>query len=380
MSVVAVKPRPIRDRSEEAADVLARRELRFLRLARRRVRVAVVGGGVAGLSAARELRSLGAEVVVIEDRDVSQTVSWNAAGLIEPVAGTRDAAGMARELAAFLRSMQVWRDFARRNAALISRRRVVTYCATSRPPLPWADAVDEFRPLPSSELHPLYADGEAATFSTYVVETSRWLMSMRARLAYQGVHFVRRRLVGLEEIPSVVGPVDGIVNASGLGAATLAGDATMYRGDGHVIRVRPVAGVNDVFMDETRAPALVAGDPLAANMLYIIPRRYDIVIGGTLWDNPDTEGKPQPVAGMREHLRAIAADVDPRLRHAEIIGYYVGARPRRHAGARVEVDASGAIPVAHCYGQGGSGWTLAPDLAEEAVGLLADSAWARRAA
>lgn len=379
MSLADQALRTVLSGARTAQAALVHRELRTVPRGRR-VRVAVVGGGVAGLSAALELRALGVEVVVIEDRDVRSTASWIAAGLIEPVAGTRDPVGMARELAAFARSMQAWEKLARGGSWLISRRQVITYCATSRPPLPWAHAVDGFRLLSTDELHPLYATGEAATFSTFVVETRLWLMAMRARLASQSVRFARNRLNDLAAVPAAVGPVDAIVNASGLGAAALAHDPTMYRGDGHVIRLAPVAGIESVFMDETRAMEAVAADPLAVNMLYVIPRRFDIIVGGTLWDHADAQGVPQPVAGMPEHLLRLAATVEPRLRGGSILGYHVGARPRRHAGVRVELDAAGKLPVVHCYGQGGSGWTLAPALAEEAVGLLADSVWVRTAA
>ncbi|MET0602021.1 MAG: FAD-dependent oxidoreductase [Baekduia sp.] len=364
---------------EREVDAERRRRREACRV-RGSVRVAVVGGGVAGLSAACDLRALGAKVVIIEDRDVRETPSWVAAGLIEPVAGTQDRAGMQRELAAFERSMQVWRAVAASGSPLISRRRVLTVCATSRPPLPWADAVEGFRPVARGEVPARYVDGDAASFSTYVVETSRWLMATRARLARDGVRFVRARVETLDQVTERVGPVDGIVNASGLGAARLAQDPTLFRGDGHIVRVRPTAGVHDVFMDETRAPEDVAADPYAVNMLYIIPRRHDIVIGGTLWDSPNVDGVPQRLPGMGEHLRALAAEVEPRLARAPILEYLVGARPRRRAGVRVELQADGAVPVAHLYGQGGSGWTLAPGLAEQAVGLLADATWARRVA
>lgn len=380
MSATAVSKLPILIDGNHVDDLLVRREKRLLRRVRRRVRVAVVGGGVAGLSAARELLALGVDVTVIEDRDIRATVSWLAAGLIEPVAGTRDPAGLARELAAFARSMNSWRDLARTGSPLISRRQVLTVCSASRPPLPWADAVDGFRPVPAAELHADYANGEAATFATYVVETHRWLMATRARLAYSGVRFVRAHLDDLDEAAVVGGPVDGIVNASGLGAASLAADATLYRGDGHVIRIAPVAGVSDVFMDETWTPGTDGPDPFDVNMLYIIPRRYDIVVGGTLHDSPDVQTDPKCKPGMAAHLLRLASRIEPRLAHARVLSYHVGARPRRREGVRVELDVSGDIPVVHCYGQGGSGWTLAPALAENAVGFVADAVWARAAA
>lgn len=380
MVVVAARRMPAGLDAGHAAELLARRRFRSVPRAHHPGRVAVVGGGVAGISAAHELCLLGAQPVVIEDRDVTRTASWVAAGLIEPVAGTRDPAGMARETAFFERSMHAWRGLAASGSPLVSRRRVLTVCATSRAPLAWAGAVEDFSAVRVCRLHRDYGHGEGAAFTTYVVETMRWLMSMRARLAYAGVRFIRHRLADLAEVADVAGRVNGVVNASGLGAARLAHDATMSRGDGHVIRVLPVPGVDDVFMDETRAASAVAADPLAVNMLYVIPRRYDIVIGGTLWQNADVESDPRPVGAMPGHLLRLAAGIEPRLAHARIVGYHVGARPLRHEGVRVELDASGPVPVVHCYGQGGSGWTLAPALAEEAVGILADATWARSAA
>jgi D-amino-acid oxidase len=342
--------------------------------------VAVIGGGVAGLSVAHRLLSMGSTVTVVEDRDVTQTASWVAAGLIEPIAGTRDRDGMAREMAAFSRSMQAWQALARTGSPLISRRRVVTVSTATRPPLPWAEAVEDFHQVPDSQLPARYADGEAASFVTYVVETSRWLMDARAGLLRAGVRFVCDRVENLGQLPAAVGRHDAIVNASGLGAARLADDPTMYRGDGHVIRVTPVPGVTDVFVDETRAAAEVAADPFAVNMLYIIPRRHDVVIGGTLWDNPDVEAVPAKVPGMAQHLLALAADIEPRLADAMIVSYRVGARPRRRDGVRVQLESAGPVPVVHCYGQGGSGWTLAPALAEQTATLLAGAVGARRQA
>lgn len=358
----------------------ARRQLRTLRPGQH-VLVAVIGGGVAGLTAALELRACGVEVVIIEDRELGAITSWIAAGLVEPIAGTRDPDGLARELAAFTRSMQAWAILARSGSPLISQRQVFTYCSTARPPLPWRNAVDGFRRLSSEELHPMYAGGEAATFSTYVVETHDWLTYTRAQLASQGVEFIHHHVDDFAEVPRLVERrVHAIINASGLGAAKLANDPTVYRGDGHIIRLAPVAGVDAVFMDETRAKTIVDADPLAVNVRYIIPRRRDIIVGGTLFDRWDVTEDPQPKAEMPAHLLRLAIEVEPRLRDATILEYRVGSRPRRIDGVRVELDLAGDLPVAHYYGQGGSGWTLAPALAEEAVGLLADAVWARRAA
>jgi D-amino-acid oxidase len=359
--------------SAEALWEASRRELLGDRRTRRKLRVVVVGGGIAGLEAARELRACGIrDITVYEDRPVRETPSFVAAGLIEPVAGARDPAGAMLEARLFARSMPAWAYMRRTAPHLVSIREVDTYCSTERPPLSWADDVHGFRQLRPDELHPAYRNGEAARFQTYVVETPRFLAALRARLGMVGVKFVRRRILDLAEIVDT----DAVVNASGLGAAALAGDETMFRGDGHVITVLPVEGVERVFIDETRDVVATASDPFGTNMIYVIPRKLDIVIGGTLWDNRDTTTLPEPVPGMPKHLLEVAQTVEPRLAHASIKAYRVASRPRRQAGIRVELDTTRHVPVVHCYGQGGSGWTLAPALAEEAIGHLARATWA----
>lgn len=359
--------------SAEALWEASRRELLGHRRMRGQVRVAVVGGGIAGLEAARELRACGIrDITVYEDRPVRETPSYVAAGLIEPVAGTRDPAGALLETRLFARSMPAWAHVRRSAPHLVSIREVDTYCSAKRPPLNWANDVYGFRQLRPDELHPAYRNGEAARFQTYVVETPRFLAALRARLGMLGVKFVRRRILDLEEIIDA----DAVVNASGLGAAALAGDETMFRGDGHVITVLPTESVERVFIDETRDVAATAADPFGTNMIYVIPRKLDIVIGGTLWDNRDTASLPEVIPGMPRHLLEVAQTIEPRLAHASIKAYRVAARPRRQGGIRVELDVTHHVPVVHCYGQGGSGWTLAPALAEEAIGLLARATWA----
>jgi D-amino-acid oxidase len=359
--------------SPYAAWEASRRELLAGRKAKRHVRVAIVGGGIAGIEAARELRNCGVnDITIYEDRAVEHTVSHLAAGLIEPVAGTQDPAGGRLEAQLFARSMPAWRRLHRTIPSFVSIREVDTYCSGRRDPLTWADDVYGFRELSATELNPAYPDGGAARFSTFVVETARYLAAMRARAVWSGTKLIRRHIEDLDELTDY----DAIVNASGLGAAKLANDQTMYRGDGHVIRVRPIKGVERVFMDETRSPEAIAADPLGVNMIYIIPRAQEIVIGGTLWDRFDLTGTPDLRPGMSKQLLELAANVEPRLAHAVPIAYRVGSRPRRTGGVRAELDLGRHVPVVHCYGQGGSGWTLAPALAETTIGLLAGAVWA----
>jgi glycine/D-amino acid oxidase-like deaminating enzyme len=309
------------------------------------------------------------------DRPTAELASFIAAGLIEPVAGTSDPAGASLELNLFAASYEAWRREAALRPDLVMRRRVTAYTTRRSGPLPWHATVDGYREVDDAELHPRYRDAQAAQFSSYVVDTPRWLAEGLTELRARGVTFVERHLMSLDEL----GEFDAVVNATGLAAAELVGDPELHRGNGHLAFVSRPAGFEDVFMDEQRDPAAVQADPFHANMLYAIPRAHDVVIGGTLFDAPATDREPVPIDGMASHLVNLLSDIEPRLRGTRLLGYRVGSRPRRTSGTRLEFDADTyAVPVVHCYGTGGSGWTLAPGIARSVVNLLQEQIPAQR--
>jgi D-amino-acid oxidase len=256
-------------------------------------------------------------------------------------------------------------------------RRVTTYTHGRNEPFPWHDVVDGYRELGSAELHPLYADAEAAEFLTWVVDTPRWLARMSESLRAREVTFVERHLEHMSELTGF----DAAVNASGLGAAELVGDQTVARGDGHVVYVERPADLEDVFMNEVRREDAIADDPLGVNMAYLVPRARDVALGGTNFHDDRTSQLPAKVPGMLERICALATAIEPRLAGARVLDYRVAARPQRARGTRIEVEVeTDALPIVHCYGTGGSGWTLAPGLAQEAVELLAGVLWMDRRA
>ena len=358
----------------DAVQRFQRERAEYLRAARpaRPPSVTVVGNGVIGMTIAEELALVGIDdITIVSDRDVMDTTSAIAAGLIEPIAGTVDPAGLRLELEAFKHSYRAWAAEAAAVGSMVVVRKVVTYSQTRTGPLPWQTVVDGYRELDEEELHPLYREASGVEFMSFVVDTPRWLVSLRERLYAHGVRFETRRLASLDEVTGA----DLVINASGIGAAHLAHDPTVYRGDGHIVVVKRPPGLNDVFMDERRRLEDVARDPRRVNMVYIIPRVSDVVLGGTLFDSWDATAEPSPIAGMAERIRELTMQIEPRLSKSEVIAYRVGARPRRTAGTRLELDTtSHRMPVVHAYGTGGSGWTLAPGVARGAA-ILASSTW-----
>jgi D-amino-acid oxidase len=79
----------------------------------------------------------------------------------------------------------------------------------------------------------------------------------------------------------------------------------------------------------------------------------------------------------RERILAGCCEVYPSLAAAEVLGDWVGLRPGRtcirlEAGL-VHGGATGAVPVVHNYGHGGSGLTLAWGCAGDVVQLAAEA-------
>jgi D-amino-acid oxidase len=331
------------------------------------MRATVVGAGVIGLSVAAELKAAGAIVHCISDRHLNAITSYVAAGLIEPIAGTQDPQGAARELAAFARSYKIWATRYESGDPNVVKRTVEVYTRGRSGPLVWHDLVESYRELSRAERHQLYVDHDAATFASYVVDTRRWLPALRDTLLAAGVTF------GSTHVRALDLPGDLIVNAAGLRAGRLAGDDTMYRGDGHVVVVTRPDDVHRVFMEEVRSDFDVCRDRLPIAMKYVIPRIEDVVLGGTLIASARVSHEPRTRIKIAERILELAIEIEPGLQGAEILDVRAAARPRRRDGTRVELDRNRTgAPVLHCYGTGGSGWTLAPALSESAVNMAID--------
>lgn len=88
---------------------------------------------------------------------------------------------------------------------------------------------------------------------------------------------------------------------------------------------------------------------------YLYPRGEQCVIGGSAdigaWDmKPDEE--------LTKQILAWAGDFEPRLKTPDVLGVRVGLRPMRPS-IRLELDNNlCALPVVHNYGHGGAGYTL----------------------
>lgn len=325
------------------------------------VDVAVVGSGIVGLTCAVRLQQRGLRVAVIAADPPDRTVSAIAAAVWYP---TRTD-GTPRVLDQARRTFEVFAEQAREPVPGVVMRptRMLLRAPVDERPW-WAAAVPDLRYCP---LTPVADAGMAAEWRCTVptVEMRPYLAWLLDRFRAAGGVLHQRRLVALSDAAEVATTV---VNATGLAAGRLADDPAVYPVRGQVVVVAN-PGIGTSVRDE--------GHP--AGPAYVHPRRRDVVLGGTFeplaadHPTPDVDGE-RPDPAVSRAIRARCAELVPELTAAPVLGHYVGLRPARHGGARVEVDSDpppGITRLVHCYGHGGAGMTLSWGCADEVATLVA---------
>jgi D-amino-acid oxidase len=308
------------------------------------VTVAVVGGGVVGLTCALELARAGHRVRVHTADPVGATTSAVAAALWFPYrAAPADAVlrWAAASLADFRRLAEDPQTGVRMRPGTVVHR--------GEPDLWWAPAVPGHRPAATDELPAGVPSGTRCTLP--VVHMGRYLPWLLAACDDEGVEVVGGRVPQLAEARG-----DVVVLAAGLRSGPFVDDSSLFPVQGQVVRLAD-PGLSGWVLDEQNP----------AGLTYVIPRGTDVVCGGTAVEGA-TGTEPDPVVedGVLRRVR----DLVPELRDAPVLSRAVGLRPGRPT-VRLERVVHGGRPVVTCYGHGGSGVTLSWGCAEDVVRLVA---------
>ncbi|KAG7350685.1 FAD dependent oxidoreductase [Nitzschia inconspicua] len=192
---------------------------------------------------------------------------------------------------------------------------------------------------------------------------------------YESIHQV------LEEAKSL--NCDAVVNCTGLGASKICQDSEIIGGRGVLL----------LYDRETcvRLPHPKAEDPLLAAPpeqlhdacimvesspwgsdeypCYMIVRGDTIVVGGTYLEGDDEPAmRPEERKRLLENARILGVDTEA----SKPKGEWVGHRPYRPV-TRCELDSevsNNGLKLVHCYGTGGSGWTVYAGVAKDATDLI----------
>lgn len=255
-----------------------------------RTPIAVLGGGVIGLTTALELATRGYRVRVYADRFANDTTS-NAAGALWLPTGIEfpdDPAERAHLNNLLARSADRFRAL---------------------DPDTWGVEILPIYEPETCPHHPRYFESGAIehphaiaelpvggrprvgrVYQTFFIHTPRFLRTLIARLEAVGVDLVERRFDSPDDVMSLDEPV--LVNGLALGSRELFGDAAMYPARGVLVHVRPQK-LGYIVHDGYR---------------YLFPREDALILGGTFEPGVDDDTPPpNTVRLILEHHRRFFA-------------------------------------------------------------------------
>lgn len=326
--------------------------------------VIVIGGGIIGLSLARDLRKKGARILVVERGELGQEASHAAAGMLAdfplelPVALREIATASARMYPEFVHELE---DESGIKVDLRSEGTLQFLPANSCGPIPNEQAF----PASLSQLEPALVTGNSPVI--FLPERS---VDPRALVA-AAIKAAKHRQVDIAS----GGAVEEVLMSDGriCGVRT---DKTSY----HTPVVVNCAGAWASQIAPVKIPAVpvkgqilsVVGGPVLRHVVrapgvYLVPRTDGrLLIGATL----ENAGYDQTIdSGKIQHLRSAAVRLVPQLTEARILEAWTGLRP----GTPDDLPILGATEIPGYFAATGhfrDGILLAPVTAEVMARLV----------
>jgi D-amino-acid oxidase len=313
------------------------------------VPVAVIGGGVSGLTTALSLATQGHAVVLYTKEPEGQTTSSVAAAFWYPYkAHPQDK--VARWGA------ETYKQFEELATNTDTGVKIWRFLETT-PGVEqawWKSLVKNFSVNAETEKLPGFSSG--ATFDNPVIDSSIYLPYLRNCLVSQGGRIVSREISSFSQLFS---EDNVVINCSGLGARQLANDSDLHGVRGQIVRIKRHA-------DDQPRLDVTAPDRFS----HCIPRTTDTILGGTYEEH---EESLNPSESESKAIIDRCSKILPRLKTLkadEILESRCGLRPSRSE-VRLEVEeVEHGKFVIHNYGHGGAGFTLSWGCAADVCRLL----------
>lgn len=311
--------------------------------------IAVVGGGIIGLSVAARLASAGRRVLVYTRDDVSQTTSSRAGAVFSAF----DAWDLRDELVESARAFALLARGEPRSG--VSLRASREYWSVPREAPAWTTLVAD---VLGGHVEHLGAVGAYAGGFRLVVpqiDIVQYMPWLREQALEAGASIVVGAVANLNDIFDQGASL--VVNASGLGARELAGDSAVTPMRGQVLHVPNALGLTE---------ALDATEP-DGRITYIYPFTRHVVLGGTYEPGQERcETDEATLLEILERCRQLLA-LHGYERAAELgrerLRAVAGLRPARVLSGRMEAvrierEDTAHGQVIHAYGHGRAGVTL----------------------
>ncbi|XP_035896780.1 D-aspartate oxidase-like isoform X1 [Anopheles stephensi] len=312
----------------------------------------ILGGGINGLSCAIRLSNEFpcSTIQIISDNFSPNTTSDVAAGLWGPYAlggtSTTECRRWAQQTHDYF--LQLWRGGYADRCGICLVPVLELYETDTTVPW-WHDIVFGFSKTkflkPDDTNNHQDSFYTAFSYITFTCEPSKIMKHYREVLSTRNVTLRQEHLTSLRSLENmIIHPNAIIINCLGLGSQSVFKDADLFPLRGQVQKVK----------------AEFVFHSYANESCYIIPNTDTVILGGTKQKHHNLQVNPID----RYDIRAQCLTVLPALRSAVNVKDFVGLRPVRSSGVRLEVDhavfANGEIHVIiHNYGHGGAGITLA---------------------
>jgi glycine/D-amino acid oxidase-like deaminating enzyme len=253
--------------------------------------VAVIGGGVMGLSTARLVQDAGFPVTIYSAALPPDTTSNIAGGQFHPFAVFRKRFATPEFTAQFTRALDYsWRRFQIMVGEDYGIRWLPTYVETDSPEAKLLDSFPPFNRMLTPAQHP-FPLASVLRYDTMYVEVGRYLREMLKDVRNAGGKVEVRRFAAPADIAAL--PEKLVFNCTGLGSRELFGDTELQPVRGQLAILEPQPAVRYAFTGE-------AG--------YMFPRPDGILLGGTFeYDQWDATPQPADISEiLASHKRFFA--------------------------------------------------------------------------
>lgn len=321
------------------------------------MRVAIVGAGVIGLTVADTLMERGHHVTVFFAEPPFNTTSSIATAiwhvyLVDP----SDVRNLEWARKTLVKLMGLAKSTPASGVYLVEGLELFRNSEPSEPS--WSAIPPKFEMLSADEVREFDGVRWGYKIAAPLAEMPMYLTWLYRRVWQGGAKLRFERVASLSTLGK---GFDVIVNATGLGARSLTEDVGLSGVRGQYLVLERPPDISDLYIGDDDNPG---------GMAYVIPRRNDVMIGGTEEYGIEELSFDRQPAEILDRCSTLA----PWLKNPDKVAIretVVGLRPWRPSGVRIDVDSViASVPVVHCYGHGGSGFSMSWGCAESVANLI----------
>jgi len=298
--------------------------------------VVVLGAGIIGLSCTLRLLQAGYKVTVIAKDFSPHTTSDGAGGFWEPYkAEPQDKVlkwSESTKLELLKLEKEKWPVFSSR----------VESCYMGEITIPF------FKHLLDNYKIENYnrAGYTTVSWSAPLVNTTAYMNKLMQLIVHLGGKFVQKTISDINELIHHYTPkIEILINCLGFGSKELFNDQEVIPIRGVLVLLEPIKAIeNRVFV-------------LDDESVYVISRTDKCLLGGTAEEHKiHLHAQEQEIQRIIEETCKLVPEIKENG-PLKITNVWVGLRPYRTS-VRLEIDNGYDVPIVHCYGHGGSGWTV----------------------